>query len=59
MTDEPEIEGASDTFEADLEAARAEAIALYGEDVVVAAEAAFDESCLLQLALGQTEKTTG
>ena len=53
MTDKP------DTFEADLEAARAEAIALYGEEVVAAAEAAFDESCLLQLALEQTEKTTG
>lgn len=50
MTNEP--------LEADLEAARAEAVALYGEEVVVAAEAAFDESCLVEIALGQAQKTT-
>lgn len=33
-----------------------EAIALYGEDVVTAAEAAFDAACLLGLALAQTDQ---
>jgi hypothetical protein len=47
-----------DTFEADPEAARLEAVALYGEEVVAAAEAAFDESCLLELALKQTDEAT-
>jgi hypothetical protein len=35
------------TFEADPEAAWREAVALYGEEVVAAAEIAFDASCLL------------
>jgi hypothetical protein len=48
--------GKPETFEADLEAARAEAVALYGEEVVVAAEAAFDESCFVEVALGQAER---
>lgn len=45
-----------DTFEADPEAARLEAVALYGEEVVAAAEAAFDQSCLLELALEPTRR---
>lgn len=39
--------------EVDEEAARLAAIELYGEDVVAAADAAFDEACLLQAALEQ------
>ncbi len=44
-----------DTFEVDPEAARQEAVALYGEEVVAASEAAFAASCRLDLALGQTD----
>jgi hypothetical protein len=45
-----------DAFEANPEAARREAIALYGEEVVAASEAAFAASCRLNLALEQTDQ---
>jgi hypothetical protein len=47
---------ASRDTEVNPEAARREAIALYGEEVVAASEAAFDASCRLNLALRQTTR---
>lgn len=40
-----------DELEADEDAARQAALAMYGEHIVTAAEAAFDETCLVQNAL--------
>lgn len=40
-----------DEPEADEDAGRQAALAMYGEDVVTAAETAFDETCLVQNAL--------
>jgi hypothetical protein len=46
-------EAENEVDEVDEQAARLAAIELYGGDVVVAGDAAFDEACLLRAALEQ------